>query len=57
MFFCVQIYLYDIIKLGDNMKCPECKKELNLKLNKCSNCGYPLDEIKEIEKEVRVLVV
>lgn len=37
------------------MKCPECKKKLNLKLNKCSNCGYPLDKIKEIEKEDIVL--
>ena len=33
------------------MKCPECGKELNLKLDKCSNCGFPIEEIKMNEKE------
>lgn len=37
------------------MKCPECCKELNLKLNKCSNCGFPIEELKEQEmtKEIK----
>lgn len=37
------------------MKCPECNNEINLKLKHCSNCGYPISNLKEehkVEKKV-----
>ena len=34
-----------------NKICPECGKEINEKLNACSNCGYQINNSQNVKKK------